>query len=175
LAAGYATDIPPHHLGEVIDGVIMMIDKPSVTVEELMTAITGPDYPTGGTVQGVKGIKQAYETGKGRIVVRSKTSVEKMRGNREKVIIEEIPYDVNKANMVRKIDELSMDRKVEGIAEVRDETDRSGLRIVIELKKDADREDILNYLYKNTDIQVSYNFNIIAIQYKTSKQLSVTE
>ena len=175
ISAGYATDIPPHNLGEVIDGVIMMIDKPSVTVEELMTAIKGPDFPTGGIVQGVKGIKQAYETGKGRIVVRSKTSVEKMRGNREKVIIEEIPYDVNKANMVRKIDELSMDRKVEGIAEVRDETDRSGLRIVIELKKDADREGILNYLYKNTDLQVSYNFNMVAIQNKTPKQLSLTE
>lgn len=175
ISAGYATDIPPHNLAEIIDAVIMMIDKPSVTVDDLMTVIKGPDFPTGGVVQGISGIKQAYETGKGRIVIRGKTKVEKMRGNREKIVIDEIPYDVNKANMVRKIDELNMDRKVEGIAEVRDETDRTGLRIVIELRKDADSDGILNFLYKNTDLQVSYSFNMVAIQNKTPKQLSLKE
>ncbi len=175
IAAGYATDIPPHNLGEVIDAVIMKIDKPSVTTDDLMTVIKGPDFPTGGILQGVEGIKQAYETGKGRVIIRGKTRIEKLRGNREQIIIEEIPYDVNKANMVRKIDELSLDRKVEGIAEVRDETDRTGLRIVIELRKDADSQGILNYLFKNTDLQVSYNFNMVAIQNQTPKLLSLNE
>src|SRR5690625_1263536 len=175
ISAGYATDIPPHHLGEVIDAVILKIDKPSATVDELMEVIKGPDFPTGGIVQGIKGIKQAYETGRGRIVIRGRARVEKLRGSREQIIIEEIPYDVNKANLVRKIDELSVERKVEGIAEVRDETDRTGLRIVIELRKDADSEGILNYLYKNTDLQVSYHFNMVAIQDKTPRLLSLPE
>src|SRR5699024_71999 len=134
-----------------------------------------PDFPTGGIVQGIEGIQQAYETGKGRIIVRARAKTEKLRGNREQIIINEIPYDVNKANLVRKIDELSVERKVEGIAEVRDETDRTGLRIVIELRKDADSEGILNYLYKNTDLQISYNFNMVAIQDKTPKLLSLPE
>lgn len=175
ISAGYATDIPPHHLGEVIDAVILKIDKPSATVDELMEVIKGPDFPTGGIVQGIKGIKQAYETGRGRIVIRGRARVEKLRGSREQIIIEEIPYDINKANLVRKIDELSVERKVEGIAEVRDETDRTGLRIVIELRKDADSEGILNYLYKNTDLQVSYHFNMVAIQDKTPRLLSLPE
>ena len=173
IAAGYATDIPPHNLAEVIDGVIMKIDKPAATVDDLMQVIKGPDFPTGGILQGIDGIKQAYKTGKGRVIVRGKTRIEKFRGNREKIIIEEIPYDVNKANMVRKIDELSIDRKVEGISEVRDETDRTGLRIVIELRKDVDSKSILHFLYKNTDLQVSYNFNMVAIEDKTPKLLSL--
>src|SRR5699024_8507048 len=111
----------------------------------------------------------------GRVIIRGKTRIEKLRGNREQIIIDEIPYDVNKANMVRKIDELSLDRKVEGIAEIRDETDRTGLRIVIELRKDADSKGILNYLFKNTDLQVSYNFNMVAIQNQTPKLLSLKE
>src|SRR5690625_5265022 len=132
ISAGYATDIPPHNLAEVIDAVIMRLDNENATVEDLMTVIKGPDFPTGGIVQGKEGIKKAFKTGKGRIIVRGKAEVEKMRGNREKIVITEIPYDVNKANVVRKIDELSVERKVEGITEVRDETDRTGLRIVIE-------------------------------------------
>src|SRR5690625_35321 len=175
ISAGYATDIPPHNLAEVIDGVIMRIDKPTATVDELMTVIKGPDFPTGGVLQGVDGIKQAYETGKGRVMVRGKTRIEKTRGNREQIIIEEIPYEVNKSNMVRRIDELNIDRKVEGITEVRDESDRTGLRIVIDLRKDADSEGILNYLYKNSDLQVSYNFNMVAIQNNTPKLLSIGE
>lgn len=173
ISAGYATDIPPHNLGEVIDAVIKKIDKPSVTVDELMDIIKGPDFPTGGIVQGIDGIKKAYMTGRGRIIIRGRAMIEKMRGNREKIVIDEIPYDVNKANLVRKIDELAFDRKVEGIAEVRDETDRTGLRIVIELRKDAHSEGVLNYLYKHTDLQVSYNYNMVAIQDKTPKLLSL--
>lgn len=173
ISAGYATNIPPHNLEEVIDAVMMKIDKPEATVADLMTKITGPDFPTGGIVQGKDGIKQAFETGKGRVVVRGKAAIEQMRGNREQIVIDEIPFDVNKANLVRKIDELHAERKVEGIAEVRDETDREGLRIVIELRKDADAEGILNYLYKNTDLQVLFHYNMVAIQDKTPKLLSL--
>src|SRR5690625_1327826 len=175
ISAGYATDIPPHNLAEVIDAVIMKMDKPAVTVEELMKVIKGPDFPTGGIIQGIDGIKKAYETGKGRVVVRGKTSIEDIRGNRQQIVIDEVPYDVNKANMVKKIDELRIDRKVEGIAEVRDETDRTGLRVVIELRKDANSQGILHYLYKNTDLQVVYHFNMVAIQDKTPKLLSLNQ
>lgn len=175
ISAGYATNIPPHNLEEVIDAIIMKIDRPNVTVEKLMEKIKGPDFPTGGIVQGRDGIINAFKKGRGRIVVRGKTKIEKMRGNRECIIIEEIPYDVNKANLVRKIDELHLERKVEGISEVRDETDRSGLRIVIELRKDADSEGILQYLFKNTDLQVTYNYNMVAIQDRTPKLLSLPE
>ena len=139
-----------HHinLGEVIDAVINRMDNPNCTVDELMEFIKGPDFPTGGIIQGIDGIKKAYETGKGKIIVRSKTDIETIRGGKQQIVITEIPYEVNKANMVKKMDELRLDRKVEGISEVRDETDRTGLRIVIELKKDADAEGVLNYLYK---------------------------
>ncbi|WP_188455597.1 DNA topoisomerase IV subunit A [Virgibacillus oceani] len=175
ISSGYATDIPPHNLAEVIDAVIKKIDKPSVSVDELMEVIKGPDFPTGGIIQGVEGIKKAYETGKGKVIVRGKATVESVRGNREQIVIDEIPYEVNKANMVKKIDELRLDRKVEGIAEVRDETDRTGLRIVIELKKDANSDGVLNYLYKNTDLQITYHFNMVAIQGKTPKLLSLPQ
>ena len=175
ISSGYATDIPPHNLAEVIDAVIKKIDQPSVTVDELMKIMKGPDFPTGGIIQGIDGIKKAYETGKGRIIVRGKANVVDIRGNRQQIVIDEIPFEVNKASMVRKMDELRIDRKVEGIAEVRDETDRTGLRVVIELKKDADSEGILHYLYKNTDLQVTYNFNMVAIQDKTPKLLSLPQ
>lgn len=175
ISAGYATDIPPHNLAEVIDGVILKIDKPDASTADLMKKIKGPDFPTGGIIQGIDGIKQAYETGRGRIMVRGNATIESMRGGREKIVIDEIPYDVNKANLVRKIDELSIDRKVEGITEVRDESDRMGLRIVIELRKNVDSKGILNYLYKNTQLQVSYNFNMVAIQDKTPKLLNLKQ
>ncbi|WP_077326480.1 DNA topoisomerase IV subunit A [Virgibacillus siamensis] len=175
ISAGYATDIPPHNLAEVIDAVIKRIDKPSVTVDELMQVMKGPDFPTGGIIQGIDGIRQAYETGKGKIIVRGKATVEDVRGNRQQIVIDEIPYEVNKASMVKKMDELRIDRKVEGIAEVRDETDRTGLRVVVELKKDANSEGVLNYLYKNTDLQVTYHFNMVAIQNKTPKVLSLPQ
>lgn len=173
ISAGYATDIPPHHLGEVIDAVILRIDKPNCTVEDLMEVMKGPDFPTGGIIQGIEGIKKAYETGRGRIVVRAKTEIEKIRGGREQIVITEIPYDVNKANLVKKIDELRFERKLEGIVEVRDETDRSGLRIVIELRKDTDAENILNYLFKNTDLQINYNFNMVAIHNRRPKLMGL--
>src|SRR5690606_35888500 len=143
ISAGYATEIPPHHLGEVIDACIMQLKNPDCTLDELMTVIKGPDFPTGGIVQGIDGIKQAYETGRGRIVVRGAAAIEKIRGGRSQITITELPPDVNKANLVKKIDELRIDRNIDGIREVRDETERTGLRIVIELKKDADANGIL--------------------------------
>ena len=134
-----------------------------VTVDELMTVIKGPDFPTGGILQGTSGIKQAYETGKGRFIIRAKTAIESLKGGKSQIVITEIPYDVNKANLVKKMDELRIDRKLDGIADVRDESDRTGLRIVVELKKDVDANGILQYLLKNTDLQITYNFNMIAI------------
>ena len=164
ISAGYATDIPPHNLQEALDAVLMRLDKPDCTVDELMTVIKGPDFPTGGIIQGIDGIKKAYETGKGKIIVRSRTEIEKLKGNKEQVIITEIPFEVNKANMIRKMDELRVnDRRLDGISEIRDESDRDGLRIVIELKKDIPAQGILNFLFKSTDLQVAYNFNMIAI------------
>lgn len=173
ISAGYATEIPPHHLGEVIDAVIMRMDKPNATVEELMTVMKGPDFPTGGIIQGVDGIKKAYETGKGKIIVRGKTSIEDLKGGKQQIVIDEIPFEVNKANLVKRMDELRLDRKVEGVAEVRDETDRTGMRIVVELKKEADAQGILHYLYKNTDLQISYNFNMVAIKDRTPQLLGL--
>ncbi|WP_419887376.1 DNA topoisomerase IV subunit A [Neobacillus niacini] len=175
ISAGYATDIPPHNLGEVIDGVIMRMDNPDVSIDALMSVIKGPDFPTGGIIQGIDGIKKAYETGKGKIIVRSKADIEDLRGGKQQIVVTEIPYEVNKANLVKKIDEFRFDRKVEGISEVRDETDRTGLRIVIELKKDADANGVLNYLYKNSDLQVAYNFNMVAIAKKRPKLLGLRE
>lgn len=175
ISSGYATEIPPHNLSEVIDSVIMYLDQPEVSVDQLMTILRGPDFPTGGIIQGIDGIKQAYETGKGKIVVRAKASFDMLRGGREQIVITEIPYEVVKANVVRKIDELRVERKVEGIAEVRDETDRTGLRIVIDLKKDADAEGVLNYLYKNTDLQISYNFNMVAIANKRPQLMGLKD
>jgi topoisomerase IV subunit A len=175
ISAGYATEIPPHHLGEVIDAVIMRIDKPSCTVDDLMTVLHGPDFPTGGIIQGKDGIKKAYESGKGKIIIRGRATIETGKGGKQQIVITEIPYEVNKANLVKKIDELRLERKLEGISEVRDETDRTGLRIVIELKKDVDAEGILNYLYKNTDLQVPYNFNMVAIHKRRPKLLSLPE
>ena len=175
ISAGYATDIPPHHLGEIIDGVIMRMDQPDSTVDELMTVIKGPDFPTGGIIQGIEGIKKAYETGKGKIIVRGKAEIEEVRGGKQQIVITEIPYEINKANLVKKMDEFRIDRKVEGMSEVRDETDRTGLRIVIELKKDAHAEGVLNYLYKNSDLQVTYNFNMVAIYNKRPKLMGIRE
>jgi topoisomerase-4 subunit A len=140
-----------------------------------MTVLHGPDFPTGGIIQGKDGIKKAYETGRGKIIIRGKAAIEQGKGGRKQIIITELPYEVNKANLVKKIDELRFDKKLDGIADVRDETDRTGLRIVIELKKDADAEGILNYLYKNTDLQVPYNFNMVAIHQRRPKLLSLPE
>ena len=163
ISAGYATDIPPHNLTESLDAVLMRLDNPNATVDELMTVISGPDFPTGGIIQGVEGIKKAYETGRGKIIVRAKAAIEPIKGNKEQIVVTELPYEVNKANLVKKMDEQRVDKRLEGISEIRDESDRTGLRVVIELKKDVPAEGILNYLYKTTDLQVTYNFNMIAI------------
>ena len=173
ISAGYATDIPPHNLAEVIDATVYMIDHPTAKVDKLMEFLPGPDFPTGAIIQGRDEIKKAYETGKGRVVVRSKTEIEKLKGGKEQIVITEIPYEINKANLVKKIDEVRVNNKVAGIAEVRDESDRDGLRIAIELKKDANTELVLNYLLKYTDLQINYNFNMVAIDNFTPRQVGI--
>lgn len=173
ISAGYATDIPPHNLAEVIDATIYMIDHPTAKVDKLMEFLPGPDFPTGAIIQGRDEIKKAYETGKGRVVVRSKTEIEKLKGGKEQIVITEIPYEINKANLVKKIDDVRVNNKVAGIAEVRDESDRDGLRIAIELKKDANTELVLNYLFKYTDLQINYNFNMVAIDNFTPRQVGI--
>lgn len=173
ISAGYATDIPPHNLAEVIDAAVYMIDHPTAKIDKLMEFLPGPDFPTGAIIQGRDEIKKAYETGKGRVVVRSKTEIEKLKGGKEQIVITEIPYEINKANLVKKIDDVRVDNKVAGIAEVRDESDRDGLRIAIELKKDANTELVLNYLFKYTDLQINYNFNMVAIDNFTPRQVGI--
>lgn len=173
ISAGYATDIPPHNLAEVIDAVVYMIDHPKAKVDKLMEFLPGPDFPTGAIVQGRDEIKKAYETGKGRVVVRSRTEIEKLKGGKEQIVVTEIPYEINKAVLVKKIDDVRVNNKVAGIAEVRDESDRDGLRIAIELKKDANTELILNYLFKYTDLQVNYNFNMVAIDNFTPRLVGI--
>ena len=158
ISAGYATNIPPHNLKEVIDATIFRIDNPNSRLETIMNYIKGPDFPTGAIIEGIDGIKSAYETGRGRIIIKSKAKIEK-----NKIIITEIPYEVNKALLVRKMDEIRIDKKIDGIAEVRDESDKDGLQITVDLKKDANAQNILNYFYKNTELQISYNFNMVVI------------
>ncbi|HCX0731712.1 TPA: DNA topoisomerase IV subunit A [Staphylococcus aureus] len=175
ISAGYATDIPPHNLAEVIQATLKYIDNPDITINQLMKYIKGPDFPTGGIIQGIDGIKKAYESGKGRIIVRSKVEEETLRNGRKQLIITEIPYEVNKSSLVKRIDELRADKKVDGIVEVRDETDRTGLRIAIELKKDVNSESIKNYLYKNSDLQISYNFNMVAISDGRPKLMGIRQ
>lgn len=175
ISAGYATDIPPHNLAEVIQATLKYIDNPDITVNQLMKYIKGPDFPTGGIIQGIDDIKKAYESGKGRIIVRSKVEEETLRNGRKQLIITEIPYEVNKSSLVKRIDELRADKKVDGIVEVRDETDRTGLRIAIELKKDVNSESIKNYLYKNSDLQISYNFNMVAISDGRPKLMGIRQ
>ena len=175
ISSGYATDIPPHNLAEVVQATLKYIDNPDITVTQLMKYIKGPDFPTGGIIQGVDGIKKAYETGKGKIVVRSKVDEETLRNGRQQLIVTEIPYEVNKSSLVKRIDELRADKKVDGIIEVRDETDRTGLRIAIELKKDVNAEAIKNYLFKNSDLQIAYNFNMVAISDGRPKLMGIRQ
>ncbi len=165
ISAGYATDIPPHNLEEVIDATIHRINDPKCHLDDLMNYMKGPDFPTGAIVEGKKGIKAAFESGKGKVVVRSKTEIIEEK-NINKIVISEIPYEVNKAELVRKIDEIRFNKSIEGIIEVRDESDRKGLSIVVELKKDVDVQNTLNYFYKNTDLQKNYNYNMVAIKDK---------
>ncbi len=175
ISAGYATEIPTHNLDETIQATIYLMKHPEASLEELMQFIKGPDFPTGGILQGLDGIKKAYETGRGRAMLRAKTAIEDLRGGKSSLVVTEIPYELNKAVLVKKIDEIRLLKKVEGIAEVRDESDRDGLRIVIELKKNANAEGILNYLFKNTDLQISYNFNMVAIDHMRPKHVGLKQ
>ncbi|MHA0855341.1 DNA topoisomerase IV subunit A [Paenibacillus sp. CMAA1364] len=173
ISAGFATEIPPHNLREVIDACIAVMQKPEIELEELMTFIKGPDFPLGGTIMGGEGIKDAYRTGKGRIYLRSKTEIEFLRGGKQQIVITEIPFQVVKSRLVTAMENIRLEKKIEGIAEVRDESGREGLRIVVELKKEADGQGILAYLLKKTDLQVTYNFNMVAIVNKAPQQLGL--
>ena len=174
ISAGYATNIPPHNLAEVVDATIKRIDSPSSRLETILEIVKGPDFPTGAIVEGKKGIIDAFTTGRGKVIVTSKTEIVKEKGKKQ-IIVTEIPFDVNKALLVKKIDEIRIDKKVEGILEVRDETDKEGLRIAIDLKKDANEELILNYLLKNTELQISYAYNMVAIVNKRPMTLGLLE
>ena len=174
ISAGYATNIPPHNLEEIIDATISIIKNENITLEELMEIIKGPDFPTGGIVEGLDGIKDAYQTGRGKIVVKSKVSIETHKG-KDQLIVTEIPYEVNKAILVKKIDDIRINKKIDGIVDVRDESDKEGLRIAIDLKKDIDPNLILSYLYKNTELQISYNFNMVSIVNRRPKLLGIKE
>ena len=173
ISAGYATNIPPHNLGEVIDATIHRIDNPNCQLDTLMKYVKGPDFPTGGIVEGLDGIREAYETGRGRIIIKCRYTLENTK-NGPAIIITEIPFEVNKALMVKKIDDIRIDKKVDGILEVRDES-AADVRIVIELKKNANVDLIVNYLLKNTDMQISYNFNVVAIVNRRPKLLGLRE
>ncbi len=171
ISAGYATNIPPHNLGEVIDAAIYLIDHQEATLEELMDFVKGPDFPTGAIIEGKKGLLEAYQTGKGKIIVKSKYEFEEKNG-KASLIITEIPYEVNKALLVKKIDDIRIDKKIDGIVEVRDESAQD-IRIVIDLKKGVNQEFLVNFLLKNTDMQISYNFNMVAIVKKRPKLLGL--
>ena len=172
ISAGYATNIPPHNLGEIIDATIKRIDSPNCRLETILDIVKGPDFPTGGICMGKNGIIDAFSTGRGRVIVRSKYEIVKTKG-KEQIIITEIPFEVNKAMMVAKIDAIRIDKKIDGIAEVRDETDRTGIRIAIDLRANANSDLIINYLLKNTDLQVSYNYNMVAIVNKRPMTLGI--
>ena len=174
ISAGYATNIPPHNLGEIIDATIKRIDQPNSRLDTILDIVKGPDFPTGGIICGKDGIRDAFKTGKGKIILRSKYEIVKEKG-KEKIVITEIPYDVNKALLVNKIDGIRIDKKIDGMAEVRDESDREGLRIAIDLKSGANHQVILNYLLKNTDLQISYNYNMVAIVNRVPKTLGILE
>jgi DNA gyrase subunit A len=163
IAVGMATNIPPHQLGEVIDGVLAISHDPEITIQELMEIIPGPDFPTGGIIIGRSGIRKAYETGRGSITIRAKVEIEQKSNGKEVIIVKELPYQVNKARLVEKIAELARDKKIEGITDLRDESDRKGMRVVIEVRKDANASVLLNNLYKHTALQTSFGINTLAL------------
>ncbi|MBD3948283.1 DNA topoisomerase IV subunit A [Tuanshanicoccus lijuaniae] len=163
ISAGYATEIPPHNLAEVIDALVYMLTHKRYQLNDILQFIQAPDFPTGAIIQGAEQIRKAYETGQGKIIVRSVTEIEQLKGNKQQIVIHEIPYEVNKAKLIQRLDDIRIQRKIEGIADVRDESDRNGVRVVIELKREVNAEGILQYLLKNTDLQVNYHFNMVAI------------
>jgi len=175
IAVGMATNIPPHNLGEVVDAVVHMIDNPECTVDDLMQFIKGPDFPTGGVILGQRGIYDAYHEGRGRIIVRAKSEIEEMSANRQRIIVTEIPYMVNKARLIEKIAELVHEKTVEGISDIRDESDRNGMRIVIELKRDVNANIVLNYLYKHTQLQETFGAIMLALVDGTPRILSLRQ
>ena len=175
IAVGMATNIPPHNLGEVIDGCVALIDDPSIELAELMQIIPGPDFPTGGLILGRSGIRSAYDTGRGSVMMRGRVDVEQIRGDREALIVTEIPYQVNKASMIEKMAELVREKRVEGISDIRDESDRDGYRVVIELKRDAVADVILNQLYRFTPLQTSFGCNMVALNGGKPEQLTLMD
>ncbi len=175
IAVGMATNVPPHNLGEVVDGCIAMIDNPAITLPELMEIIPGPDFPTGAIVLGRAGIQSAYATGRGSILMRGKVHVESMRGEREAIVITEVPYQVNKASMIEKMADLVRDKRIEGISDIRDESDREGYRVVIELKRDASSDVVLNQLYRFTPLQTSFGANIVALNGGKPEQMTLVD
>ena len=175
IAVGMATNIPPHNLGEVIDGCICLIDNPDATLDDLMEHIKGPDFPTGGIILGRSGIREAYHTGRGRIITRAKTEIESMSSGRDRIIVTEIPYAVNKARLVEKIAELVHEKRLDGISDIRDESDRNGMRIVIELKRDVQAQVVLNYLYKHTQMQDTFGVIMLALVNGEPKVLSLRD
>ncbi len=175
IAVGMATNIPPHNLGEVIDGCVALIDNPAIELAELMEIIPGPDFPTGGIILGRSGINSAYTTGRGSVVMRGRATIEPMRGDREAIIITEIPYQVNKASMIEKMAELVRDKRIEGISDLRDESDREGYRVVVELKRDAVADVVLNQLYRYTPLQTSFGCNMVALNGGKPEQLNLLD
>ena len=175
IAVGMATNIPPHNLGEVVDAVVCMLDNPECTVDDLMQHIKGPDFPTGGVILGKRGIYDAYHEGRGKIITRAKSEIEEMHSGRQRIVVTEIPYQVNKARLIEKIAELVHDKRLEGISDIRDESDRSGMRIVIELKRDVNANVVLNYLYRHTQMQETFGAIMIALVDGTPKVLSLRQ
>jgi len=175
IAVGMATNIPPHNLAEVIEGCIALIDNPAITLDEMIEIIPGPDFPTGGIILGRAGIRSAYETGRGSIILRSRVSIEETRNDRQAIIVTEIPYQVNKAAMIEKIAELVRDKRVDGISDLRDESDRDGYRVVIELKRDANADVVLNQLYRFTPLQTSFGCNMVALNGGKPEQLNLLD
>lgn len=168
-----ATNIPPHNLSEVIDATSLLMDNPDVTTNELMEVLPGPDFPTGGLVMGKSGIRRAYETGKGSITVRAKVELTEMPNGKERILVTELPYMVNKAKLIERISELHRDKRIEGITDLRDESSREGMRIVIDVRRDVSASVVLNNLYKMTALQTSFGFNMLAIEKGVPKILSL--
>ncbi|MFA5720359.1 MAG: DNA gyrase subunit A, partial [Acholeplasmataceae bacterium] len=175
ISAGYATKIPTHNLVEVCEAAIKRIESPDMTLDDLIEIMPGPDFPTGGIVQGYEGIRQAFKTGEGRVIIRSKTDIETISKDTYRIVISEIPFEVNKADVVKEIDALRIDKKLEDIQEVRDESDKEGLRIAVDLKRGANVDVCLNYLLKNTKLQINFNYNMVAINQQRPMQMGVLE